>query len=376
MRLPAISAAAPDIGRSSMRRCRPAPSEPDRSFAAASEASCGSPRRGSTIGEDVFVGDATRFFAAPASEASLAALYAAHPDAVLARRRHRCRPLGHQEHGRRSTRSSGSAGSRVCDAIEDTPEALVIGAMASHADAYRGPCGDRSRSRRDHAPLRLGAGARIRHRRRQHRQRLAHRRSRARADRTRLRSSNCADASDTRTHSARNVSSSPIANRTGCRANTCGASSCRSSRPTRAFRAYKVTKRFDEDISACARARSGSRSTGRTHRVRAHRLRRHGGHSETRARKPRPRSSAFPSTMPAAWGEALSALGARLPAPRRPPRVCRLSRDGRAQPALQGVERNRIRRNPRDADRRSSRCVAGGGVARWATMSKQGVTSP
>ena len=32
---------------------------------------------------DLFVGDETRFFAAPASEASLAALYADHPDAVL-----------------------------------------------------------------------------------------------------------------------------------------------------------------------------------------------------------------------------------------------------------------------------------------------------
>jgi xanthine dehydrogenase small subunit len=34
-------------------------------------------------GRDLFVGDATRFFAAPASEASLAELYQAHPDAVL-----------------------------------------------------------------------------------------------------------------------------------------------------------------------------------------------------------------------------------------------------------------------------------------------------
>ena len=34
-------------------------------------------------GQDVFIGDATRFFAAPASEASLAALYAKHPDATL-----------------------------------------------------------------------------------------------------------------------------------------------------------------------------------------------------------------------------------------------------------------------------------------------------
>ncbi|MFX8755009.1 xanthine dehydrogenase small subunit, partial [Acinetobacter baumannii] len=34
-------------------------------------------------GADIFIGDATTFFAAPASIASLATLYAAHPDATI-----------------------------------------------------------------------------------------------------------------------------------------------------------------------------------------------------------------------------------------------------------------------------------------------------
>ena len=45
---------------------------------------------------DVFVGDESSFFAAPAGLDSLAALYARFPDATLGRRRHRRWPLGHQ----------------------------------------------------------------------------------------------------------------------------------------------------------------------------------------------------------------------------------------------------------------------------------------
>ena len=85
--------------------------------------------------EDVFVGDATHFFAAPASESSLATLYAAHPDAVLLG--------GSTDVGLWVTKTmlpldkviwlGQVAGLRR---IEETPDTLVIGAMASHADAY------------------------------------------------------------------------------------------------------------------------------------------------------------------------------------------------------------------------------------------------
>ena len=80
----ATSAAAPATGPSSTRRMKPARTsrQTTRSRSARREATGGAGKRLQTIA-DVFVGDAERFFAAPASEESLATLYAAHPDAVL-----------------------------------------------------------------------------------------------------------------------------------------------------------------------------------------------------------------------------------------------------------------------------------------------------
>ena len=81
-RSPAISAAAPatsPIVDAALATCDGAPA--DR-FAAGSEA-----RRAALAelddGRDLFVGDGSAFFAAPASEKSLADLYQRHPDAVL-----------------------------------------------------------------------------------------------------------------------------------------------------------------------------------------------------------------------------------------------------------------------------------------------------
>ena len=70
---PAISAAAPAIGRSSMRRSKSAPTGADDQFTARRRRGCKRSARSTTA--DVFVGDETSFFAAPASEQSFAQLY-------------------------------------------------------------------------------------------------------------------------------------------------------------------------------------------------------------------------------------------------------------------------------------------------------------
>jgi xanthine dehydrogenase small subunit len=86
-------------------------------------------------GEDVFIGDETRFFAAPASEASLAALYARHPDATLV--------AGCTDVGLWITKGMADLEKIVwlgrvagLDRIEDGAEALTIGAMVSHTQAF------------------------------------------------------------------------------------------------------------------------------------------------------------------------------------------------------------------------------------------------
>ena len=81
---PAISAAAPAIGRSSMRRSRPAPAPANDRFRARRAAT-----RGAALGEldgrrDIFVGDAASASSPrPRAITSLAELYARHPDAML-----------------------------------------------------------------------------------------------------------------------------------------------------------------------------------------------------------------------------------------------------------------------------------------------------
>ena len=136
-------------------------------------------------GRDLFVGDDHAFFAAPASEASLAALYARYSRAP-------CWSAA------RPTSACGSPSScatseqiiwlgRVAglDAIEEgggrPAHRRARDASTRRAASRRAP----SRPRRIDAALRLAPGARERHGRRQHRQRLADRRSRAGADRAR-----------------------------------------------------------------------------------------------------------------------------------------------------------------------------------------------
>jgi xanthine dehydrogenase small subunit len=86
-------------------------------------------------GQDVFMGDETRFFAAPASEASLAALYAQHPDATLV--------AGCTDVGLWITKGMAEIEKIIwlgrvagLDLIEDTSEALGIGATVTHADVF------------------------------------------------------------------------------------------------------------------------------------------------------------------------------------------------------------------------------------------------
>ena len=118
MRSRAISAAAPATGRSSMPRSRPAAIEPDDAFSARPEQTAQG-LMSLADGRDVFVGDEARFFAAPASEDSLAALYAQHPDATLVAGA----PMSASGSPRawpNSRRSSGSAASPASIIIEET----------------------------------------------------------------------------------------------------------------------------------------------------------------------------------------------------------------------------------------------------------------
>ncbi|MDF2689777.1 MAG: xanthine dehydrogenase small subunit, partial [Microvirga sp.] len=86
-------------------------------------------------GQDVFIGDETRFFAAPASEASLAALYAQHPDATLV--------AGCTDVGLWITKGMAEIEKIIwlgrvagLDVIDETSDALGIGATVTHADAH------------------------------------------------------------------------------------------------------------------------------------------------------------------------------------------------------------------------------------------------
>ena len=86
-------------------------------------------------GQDVFIGSEARFFASPASEASLAALYAQHPDATLV--------AGCTDVGLWVTKGMAELDKVIwlgrvsgLGRIEDSAEALTIGATATHAQAY------------------------------------------------------------------------------------------------------------------------------------------------------------------------------------------------------------------------------------------------
>jgi len=108
-------------------------SAPQDAFAQANEATA----RGLAEladGEDVFIGGDARFFAAPASEASLASLYARHPDATLV--------AGCTDVGLWITKGMAELEKIIwlgrvagLDRIEDSAEALTIGATVTHAEA-------------------------------------------------------------------------------------------------------------------------------------------------------------------------------------------------------------------------------------------------
>ncbi len=86
-------------------------------------------------GKTLFVGDENRFFAAPVSIDELAALYVLHPDATLVAGAtdvglwitKQMRPIDRVIHLGRI---------REMTAIEDNPDSLVIGAAATYADAW------------------------------------------------------------------------------------------------------------------------------------------------------------------------------------------------------------------------------------------------
>ncbi len=85
--------------------------------------------------EDVMVGNSERFFAAPASEDALADLYARHPDATLV--------AGSTDVGLWITKAFYDPAKVIwlgrvagLDRVEDAPEGLSIGAMATHAAAH------------------------------------------------------------------------------------------------------------------------------------------------------------------------------------------------------------------------------------------------
>jgi xanthine dehydrogenase small subunit len=84
---------------------------------------------------DLFVGGTDRFFAAPASEEALAALYATHPDATLV--------AGSTDVGLWVTKALTALDKVVWlgrvqgfDDLDETADALSIGAGVTHADAY------------------------------------------------------------------------------------------------------------------------------------------------------------------------------------------------------------------------------------------------
>jgi xanthine dehydrogenase small subunit len=86
-------------------------------------------------GQDVFIGNESRFFAAPASEASLAALYAQHPDATLV--------AGCTDVGLWITKAMMEIEKIIwlgrvagLDAIEESSDALGIGATVTHAEIH------------------------------------------------------------------------------------------------------------------------------------------------------------------------------------------------------------------------------------------------
>ena len=109
---------------------------PQDAFAQAGEATARA-LAGLADGQDVFIGNEARFFAAPASEAALSFLYARHPDATLV--------AGCTDVGLWITKGMAELEKIIwlgrvagLDRIEDGEDALTIGATVTHAEAFGG----------------------------------------------------------------------------------------------------------------------------------------------------------------------------------------------------------------------------------------------
>ena len=175
--------------------------------------------------------------------------YLKHPDAVLVSAAQPMSGCGSPSNCAIFARSSGSAGCADLMRSRMLRDAVTFGATVTLPAGAAASRRHRSRSWRADAAFRQRAGAQRRHYRRQHRQWLADRRHAAGADRARR----DADAAARRQDAQRcrwRISLSPTANRIVRRASSFARSACRSSKPGEHFRCYKMSKRFDQDISA------------------------------------------------------------------------------------------------------------------------------
>ena len=146
-------------------------------------------------------------------------LYARHPDATIVAGAHRCRAVDHQK--AHADRQDHSCRPRRRARRDRGDRRRPCARRDRLAGARRAGAGiDRSRHRRGAAAVRLGAGARRRHGRRQHRQRLADRRPGADADRARRRRSNCGAATSSPADCRWRISFSITASRIASRANS------------------------------------------------------------------------------------------------------------------------------------------------------------
>ena len=307
---PAISAAAPAIGRSSMRRSRPAPAGRRTPTRPARR----TPRRRSPAsidGEDVFIGDDERFFAIPASVASLAELYLRHPDAVI-------------------VAGATDVGLWITKQLRDLPKIIFLhraGLDGIEAERTRSCSAPRSpmRTRSTPSPPSIPISALLL-------RRLGSKQVRAAG-----------------TVGGNIANGSPIGDMPPALIALGGAIELRKGdatrwlpledffidygkqdrapgefvaririprlKPAERFRCYKVAKRFDQDISA-RHGRVPRFGRRRPDRVGAHRLRRHGGDAEARDRN-RARSCGREPCRPRHLDGGARGARPRLPADRR-----------------------------------------------------------
>ncbi len=115
------------------------------------------------------------------------------------------------------------------------------------------------------------------------------------------------------------------------------------------FRAYKITKRFDQDISAVCGAFLVELAAGKG-RAHPHRLRRHGRHAEARGRGRA--GPARPNLDARDHRSGADCAGRRFHAARRLARLRRLSRHGRVQSAAEILRRDERSRGRDAAGRR------------------------